>query len=448
MQRSLLGFAVVLTMLAQPTIGHTAFVNKCAYGKEKCASLKQYTSLKCHVKAELSGVLDPNCLVKASLKFDACFTAMETKYLCFTTGDVGAIETKIDGFVNAVVAALDPASPPPTINKCSAAKKKCVASTTAGVLACYAKAASRGTIVDATCVSKVRAKLSDPVKGCFAKLEFKYGASCLTLGDAAAIDTQVDNFAYGVAAALEPVCGNGIADLPFEGCDGTQDDACPGLCRPPGDLNECQCPVCGDRDVNQLSEQCDRNDDDACPGRCAFDCTCAVCGNNATEIYVETCDGSDDSACPGLCRPPGDPYECQCPYCGDAEVNQGTETCDGADDGACPGMCLLDCTCATCGDNVAEAPAETCDGTDDANCPGLCVPSGINQCQCAECGDNEINQVGEECDGTDAPTCPGTCLENCTCQICGNDEVEGSEDCDGTDDGLCPGLCQVDCTCP
>jgi hypothetical protein len=448
-ESSIIAVAVLGAVLAGPAVGHAAFVNKCAYGKEKCVSAKAATFLKCHVYAELKGVLNPDCLAKASLKFDSCFSNLEAKYLCFTTGDAAAIETKVDNFVAAVVAALDPASPPPTINRCSAAKKKCVSAKATGLLACYSKAAKRGTVVDPVCLGKAQTKFGDPTKGCFAKIEAKYGASCLTLGDTAAVETQVDNFAFDVAAALEPVCGNNIADVPFEGCDGTDDGACPGLCRPPGDLNECQCPVCGDHDVNQASEQCDRNDAAACPGHCALDCTCATCGNNVTEPDVEQCDGTEDSACPGLCQAPGGPNECQCAICGDGDVNQVSEACDGTDDAACPGMCLVDCSCAVCGNNVTEVPVEACDGSDDANCPGLCVPpSGINQCQCAVCGDNEVNQVGEECDGADDAACPGTCLGDCTCQTCGNNQLEGTENCDGTDDASCPGMCLVDCTCP
>ena len=87
--------------------------------------------------------------------------------------------------------------------------------------------------------------------------------------------------------------------------------------------------------MNQSSEACDGTDDAACPGRCRPDCTCApapTCGDNAVNQATESCDGSDDATCPGRCLP-----DCTCapsPACGDNVVNQGTEACDGTDDAA------------------------------------------------------------------------------------------------------------------
>jgi cysteine-rich repeat protein len=87
---------------------------------------------------------------------------------------------------------------------------------------------------------------------------------------------------------LRSVCGNNVPE-PGEDCDGFSDSACPGLCLPPGDPNECECPA-------------------------------PVCGNNIRE-GAEVCDGTDDSACTGssYCLPPGDPDECTC-ACPDAAI--------------------------------------------------------------------------------------------------------------------------------
>jgi hypothetical protein len=101
-----------------------------------------------------------------------------------------------------------------------------------------------------------------------------------------------------------PFCGDGMINQPFELCDGTDDEACPGLCTP-----ECTClPFCGDDEVNQSSEQCDGADDGACPGVCQADCLCG-------------------------------------PFCGDNVVNQPSEECDGTDAGECTAGCRMDCTC-------------------------------------------------------------------------------------------------------
>lgn len=351
---SLIAAATVLSLLAARPAA-AAFPNKCAGGKEKCVSTKVAGLLKCHVKAESTGVLDPTCVQRVKDKFDggpvppnSCFARQEAHYTCFTTGDTAALEAKVDAFIDDVVQELDPASPPPTINRCSAEKKKCVSKKVTGLLGCSSKGAIRGQTPDPLCVLKVKTKFDGgavPAKGCFARAEAKFVGTCLTTGDMAALEAKVDAFVFDVGSELEPLCGNNSTESPFEGCDGTDDAACPGLCRPPGDLNECQCPACGDRDVNQASEVCDRNDDAACPGQCADDCTCATCGNDVTEPSVETCDGTDDAGCPGLCLPPSDPNQCRCPICGDDSVNQASEACDGSDDAGCPGLCQVDCTC-------------------------------------------------------------------------------------------------------
>ena len=67
-------------------------------------------------------------------------------------------------------------------------------------------------------------------------------------------------------------------------------------------------PVCGNNTV-EYGEECDGSADDACPGLCEGGCTCPapVCGNDVVESG-EVCDGSDDSACPGECD-----GSCACP---------------------------------------------------------------------------------------------------------------------------------------
>ena len=107
-------------------------------------------------------------------------------------------------------------------------------------------------------------------------------------------------------------------------------------------------PVCGDDAVNQSSETCDGTDDDACPGLCiaagnANECTCGTapgtCGNDVVDTG-ETCDGTADTACPGLCIAPGNANECTCavPLCGNGTLDPG-ETCD---DGNTVSGCRLD----------------------------------------------------------------------------------------------------------
>ena len=91
-----------------------------------------------------------------------------------------------------------------TVDKCQARKKKCVKKETAALLACHVKAEQSGAL-DQTCLDKAKARFdggTKPTKGCFAKLEKKGG--CLTTGDAAAVDAQVQAFVLDVVHALDP----------------------------------------------------------------------------------------------------------------------------------------------------------------------------------------------------------------------------------------------------
>ena len=118
---------------------------------------------------------------------------------CATTGDAGSLEAQVDAFVLDVVTALDPGYPTPVMNKCSAGKKKCVATKVKAILGCYGKAASAGLPVDPACIQKAQDKFdggADPTKGCFAKLEAK--PPCLTTSDIAALEAKVDAFSLDV----------------------------------------------------------------------------------------------------------------------------------------------------------------------------------------------------------------------------------------------------------
>ncbi len=252
------------------------------------------------------------------------------------------------------------------------------------------------------------------------------------------VDSQAQTQTSNSVTKLWVDCGDNLVNQTSEQCDGTADTACPGLCRPAGDPQECTCAsttVCGDNLVNQPSEECDGTADDACPGLCTTNCTCApqpVCGDNAINQPGEECDGTADAQCPGLCRPAGGTDECTCidPTCGDNLVNQTSEQCDGTDDGACPGRCQIDCTCGPaqfCGDNVVNLPGEVCDGTDDASCPGRCIAAGATgECTCSLCGNGMIDGA-ESCDDgntvegcrPDQPQKPlDACKNDCTEAIC------------------------------
>jgi hypothetical protein len=248
-RRSLIGAAAMVMGLTAVGDAGAAFRNMCSAGKEACVAVKVTGLLMCHTKAERRGdTVDPSCLQKAAERFDGgsdpargCFARSEAKPPCFTILDTAMLEVEVDGFVLDVVAELDPGYPAPVENRCSALKKQCVAKKVAGLLTCYSKDAAIGHAVHPLCLSRVQAKFAHPSTGCFARVEAKYAGSCLTSDDTAALEAKVDAFVLDVVSELAPRCGDNTATVPYEECDGVDDTACPGLCRPPGDPNECQC---------------------------------------------------------------------------------------------------------------------------------------------------------------------------------------------------------------
>ncbi len=108
----------------------TPLLNKCSAGKKKCVAKKAAALSKCHEKAVKAGappLADPVCLGKAMDKFDGginpakgCFAKLEAKFPgnCQTTGDVVALEAKVDAFVTDLLCELGYTTlncgPPPT----------------------------------------------------------------------------------------------------------------------------------------------------------------------------------------------------------------------------------------------------------------------------------------------------------------------------------------------
>jgi hypothetical protein len=220
---SLLG-ALVAVAFAMPA--HATF-NTCLAAKNKCVAKKTAGLLKCHQLAEKKGlpVSDPSiqtCLQKATDKFDGgvtpskgCFAKLEAKYPggCLTTTDTAALENTVDGFVDAVVSALDPGYPTPVTNACSVGKNKCVSKKATALLACHSKNEKPpvGLAPEkfVACLQKARDQFdggTTPSQGCFAKLETKY-PDCLTTLDTPALETTVDGFVDEVLCQLDAGSG-------------------------------------------------------------------------------------------------------------------------------------------------------------------------------------------------------------------------------------------------
>jgi len=216
--RSLIPLYLVVTCAAAALTPTTAIANKCLGGKTRCVNTKVAGLLKCHIKAEKSGLpLDPACVQKCTDKFDGgtdpargCFARLEVRNYgpCITFGDSAAQEAKVDAFVLDVVQELDPGYPVPVLNTCSAGKKKCVLKKTAGLLKCEErcdKDPDRCGVVKTDCQNKVVAKFDGGTKGvggsCFAYLERKGG--CITTYDLGVLEAKVDAFVSDVRFELQ-----------------------------------------------------------------------------------------------------------------------------------------------------------------------------------------------------------------------------------------------------
>jgi hypothetical protein len=83
-------------------------------------------------------------------------------------------------------------------SRCTTAKYKSAGKKAKGKLDCHAKALTKGTIPDSTCLAKTEVKFSATV----AKAEAKVPADCLTSGDAGDVETRIDTFVDDVRSTL------------------------------------------------------------------------------------------------------------------------------------------------------------------------------------------------------------------------------------------------------
>jgi len=227
---------------ATPTVRPTPAApakNKCDAGKVKCVDKKQDCLLKEHSKAEKKGVPVGDAKVQEKLqkcidKFDggtkgfekSCIGKLEGKQklekpetVCTTTGDLAALEAKVDAFVLDVVSEIDPSFPavqPP--NKCNAGKKKCVSKKVSCKLKARANAIEKDVPVDDAkvqeklqkCIDKFDGGTKGFEKGCIGKLESKQkqdkpATVCAVTGDLAALEAKVDAFVLDVVREIAPL---------------------------------------------------------------------------------------------------------------------------------------------------------------------------------------------------------------------------------------------------
>ncbi|HEV2847267.1 MAG TPA: prenyltransferase/squalene oxidase repeat-containing protein, partial [Thermoanaerobaculia bacterium] len=174
------------------------------------------------------------------------------------------------------------------------------------------------------------------------------------------------------ALAKVPYCGDGLANLLAEACDGA----------------DVKGATCGGLGLGTGTVSCTASctlDTNACSGP-------PRCGDGILNVAGEVCDGADlgGDTCVGLGLGPGtlscgstckfDTSACTAaPSCGDGVINQASEVCDGADLGG-----------LTCSDSGFLGGTLSC----NADCT-------LNAASCTGapfCGDGEINRSEEECD--------------------------------------------------
>ena len=79
---------------------------RCTSSKLRAAGEKARARLNCHARGK--GTVDPECLARASRRFEERWRKLEAKGGCAATGDVAAAEARVDAFVDDFVASLQP----------------------------------------------------------------------------------------------------------------------------------------------------------------------------------------------------------------------------------------------------------------------------------------------------------------------------------------------------
>jgi len=191
--------------MAESALAADAPAQQCAARKLKATGKKAGGLLKCWSREVLRPGTYSGCAAKAELKFADTFERGDAKGGCAVTGDADAIETKVDAFVDDVVADLT-GSPAGAIlgtskaKKCAASKLRAVGRKSSTQLKCHAKVATSGSL-DPSCISRAEASYNQK----WDRAEAKGG--CATSNDKAAIETRVDAFVRDVVGDLLDLAG-------------------------------------------------------------------------------------------------------------------------------------------------------------------------------------------------------------------------------------------------
>ncbi len=324
------------------------------------------------------------------------------------------------------------------LNACAAAKKLCVAKKVAALLKCHSKnekpPAGLDPVKFANCIQKAKDKFdggANPAKGCFAKLEAKFGAGCITSNDTVALETQADDFVDAVVCALDPGAGT-----------------CPAAPTP----TPTSTPAC-----LALGQSCAMNNE-CCSSSCMGGTCVASCSNGIQ-------DGNETGVdCGGSCAPCGlgggcsitndcvPTTQCSAGQCvcaaGQADCNgfpgdgcEASTASDVTNCGACGNMCSFpntmagcvagQCTIGTCSAGYADCDSLLGDGCeiflagDPNNCGGcgnVCsFPHTTAGCAASQCTVGMCNAGYANCNNVTGDGCEvNTANDPNNCGGCGN----------------------------
>ena len=163
--------------------------SKCTGKKFTVSGKKIRSRTKCYSKAVTNGApVDNECLSKASGKFSTSWAKLEVAGNdCLTTGDVAAVESDVDSFVNGLANVLDPNTSQPS--RCTSKKLQAAAKKASAMAKCYGKGATKGVDVDSNCLLKADSKFLQT----WTKLEATPN-DCQTTGDESGTKMAVDVF--------------------------------------------------------------------------------------------------------------------------------------------------------------------------------------------------------------------------------------------------------------
>ncbi len=323
--RLVVALAMVAGIAFQPgTASAVDPAPKCESAKLKEAAKKAKKDSNIYAKSiKKNEAPDSAKLAKNLSKYNDKWAKIETKAggECPTSGDASSIAGLVDTCIDGVITGLGGAPQGDTDNvKCQSKKAKEAGKYAQCRLKAESKAVKKGLAPD---YSKCESKL--PLK--WGKIEAK--PPCLTTGDLASVQGDIDACVAAVSTALTGNCGNGSVDAGEECDDGntTGGDGCDALCQ-----NEC-----GNGSV-EGAEECDDGNlvnGDGCDDQCMLE---PACGDGNLDAGEECDDGNTTSGdgCSDICEIEA--------FCGDGNVDAGEQCDDGntvSGDG-CSDLCEIE----------------------------------------------------------------------------------------------------------